>query len=252
MNFNEKLTELRKSRGFSQEELGYKLDVTRQTVSKWELGQTTPEMEKLIELSKLFEISADELLGLETAGTKQEQVVILPRTMRYEYKSKRTFRGLPLVHINVGAGAYKAKGVVAVGVFAKGIVSLGIMSCGVVSLGVLSAGLVAVGTAALALVSIGAIAVGLLAIGGVAVGVLAIGGAALGIYALGGAATAKDIAMGGYANAHIAIGETVKGEFTWAAEKYGDLTAEELRNIKSTILNEYPKIQQWILRIFVK
>ena len=63
MKFNEKLIELRKKQGLSQEELGYKLNVTRQTVSKWELGQTTPEMDKLIELSKLFNISIDELIN---------------------------------------------------------------------------------------------------------------------------------------------------------------------------------------------
>ena len=63
MKFNEKLIELRKKNGFSQEELGAKLNVARQTVSKWELGETTPEMDKLIELSKIFEISIDELTG---------------------------------------------------------------------------------------------------------------------------------------------------------------------------------------------
>ena len=62
MKFNEKLIELRKKEGLSQEELGYKLNVTRQTVSKWELGQTTPEMDKLIEISKIFNISVDELI----------------------------------------------------------------------------------------------------------------------------------------------------------------------------------------------
>ena len=63
MKFNEKLIELRRREGLSQEELGYKLNVTRQTVSKWELGQTTPEMDKLVELSKLFNISIDELIN---------------------------------------------------------------------------------------------------------------------------------------------------------------------------------------------
>ena len=61
MNFGEKLTNLRKQKGLSQEELGFELNVTRQTVSKWELGQTTPEMEKLIEMSKIFGVSLDEL-----------------------------------------------------------------------------------------------------------------------------------------------------------------------------------------------
>lgn len=63
MKFNEKLIDLRKKAGLSQEELGYKLNVTRQTVSKWELAQTTPEMDKLKEISKIFNVSVDELIN---------------------------------------------------------------------------------------------------------------------------------------------------------------------------------------------
>ncbi len=62
MKFNERLLNLRKKNGWSQEELGYKIYVSRQTVSKWESGQTTPELEKLRLLAKLFEISVDELI----------------------------------------------------------------------------------------------------------------------------------------------------------------------------------------------
>ncbi len=62
MEFNNKLYELRKKKGLSQEELAGKLNVSRQTVSKWELGDSTPDMEKLIALSDLFEISLDELV----------------------------------------------------------------------------------------------------------------------------------------------------------------------------------------------
>lgn len=62
MKFNEKLINLRKSAGLSQEELGNKLDVARQTVSKWELGETTPEMDKLVKMSKIFNITLDELV----------------------------------------------------------------------------------------------------------------------------------------------------------------------------------------------
>jgi len=65
MNFGEKLTNLRKQKGLSQEELGYELNVTRQTVSKWELGQTTPEMDKLLEISRIFGTSVDELTNNE-------------------------------------------------------------------------------------------------------------------------------------------------------------------------------------------
>ena len=62
MKFNEKLIKLRKAAGLSQEELGNKLNVARQTVSKWELGETTPEMDKLVKMSEIFNISLDELV----------------------------------------------------------------------------------------------------------------------------------------------------------------------------------------------
>ena len=75
MSFNEKLIELRKKEGLSQEELGYKLNVTRQTVSKWELGQTTPEMDKLTEISKLFNVSVDELIGNSNTILNQNTVI---------------------------------------------------------------------------------------------------------------------------------------------------------------------------------
>lgn len=63
MEFNEKLLNLRKEKGLSQEELGEKLGVTRQTVSKWELGSTSPKLDDLKKLSELFNISIDELTG---------------------------------------------------------------------------------------------------------------------------------------------------------------------------------------------
>lgn len=62
MKFNEKLIMLRKNKNLSQEELGNELGVARQTVSKWELGETTPEMDKLIKMGEIFEISLDELM----------------------------------------------------------------------------------------------------------------------------------------------------------------------------------------------
>ena len=65
MKFNERLLNLRKKNGWSQEELGYKIGVSRQSISKWESGQTTPELEKLKNLAKIFEISVDELINEE-------------------------------------------------------------------------------------------------------------------------------------------------------------------------------------------
>lgn len=80
MSFSEKLIRLRKQHGFSQEELGYKLNVTRQTVSKWELGQTVPEMNKLISLSQIYGISLDELTNEDKLNvdntTKKDDIKI--------------------------------------------------------------------------------------------------------------------------------------------------------------------------------
>ena len=62
MEFNNKLYNLRKQKGLSQEELANRLNVSRQTISKWEVGDSTPDMENLIAISSLFEISLDELV----------------------------------------------------------------------------------------------------------------------------------------------------------------------------------------------
>ena len=61
MNFNEKLQKLRKEKKYSQEELADMLDVTRQSVSKWESGQTYPEMDKLLAICKIFGCTLEEL-----------------------------------------------------------------------------------------------------------------------------------------------------------------------------------------------
>ena len=62
MKFNEKLLELRKRKGLSQEQLGMELQVSRQTVSKWEAGQSYPDFQRLVLLSDYFGMSLDELV----------------------------------------------------------------------------------------------------------------------------------------------------------------------------------------------
>lgn len=62
MEFNNRLYQLRKQKGFSQEELAGRLNVSRQTVSKWEVGDSAPDMEKLIAISDLFDVSLDMLV----------------------------------------------------------------------------------------------------------------------------------------------------------------------------------------------
>lgn len=62
MTFGNRLYDLRKKKGLSQEELGEKINVSRQTVSKYELGEAIPDMEKLVMLSDYFGVSLDELV----------------------------------------------------------------------------------------------------------------------------------------------------------------------------------------------
>ncbi len=232
MTFADKLMELRRSRGWSQEQLGERLGVTRQTVSKWELGETTPEMEKLSAMSDIFGITLDELVKGETADSFKEKqsapenAVAAPKSQRfhYEYKSERSWHGLPLVHINVGFGGCKAKGVLAIGNKACGIFAIGFMACGVVSLGLLSAGIIAMGMLsagifasgmlALGVFAAGGAAAGLIAAGGASAGWLSCGGATAGQYAVGGCAFGNGIAFGGIAKGTIAIGDATNGIVT--------------------------------------
>lgn len=62
MKINEKIYELRKMHHLSQEELADKLNVSRQTVSKWELGESSPDFDKIVPLCEVFNISTEELL----------------------------------------------------------------------------------------------------------------------------------------------------------------------------------------------
>ena len=73
MIFADKLIDLRKKNGWSQEELAEKLNVSRQAVSKWEGAQSVPDMSRIIQLSELFGVSTDYLLkdNLEQAEPVQ-------------------------------------------------------------------------------------------------------------------------------------------------------------------------------------
>lgn len=86
MKFYEKLVILRKKALLSQEVLAEKLDVTRQTVSKWELGQTKPDMDKLNAMSKLFDIDINILTNDEVSldGIKSDDA----RVKKEEEKMK--------------------------------------------------------------------------------------------------------------------------------------------------------------------
>lgn len=90
MEFAEKLIALRKGRELTQEQLAEQLNVSRQSVSKWESGQVIPEAEKLMELSRVFDVSIDYLLkpseldelSVKTQILEQQQEKLLIREQK--------------------------------------------------------------------------------------------------------------------------------------------------------------------------
>ena len=73
MIFADKLILLRKKAGWSQEELADQMNVTRQSVSKWEGAQSVPDLEKMLRLSELFGVSTDYLLKDEIEEAEQDR-----------------------------------------------------------------------------------------------------------------------------------------------------------------------------------
>ena len=65
MTLAEKITLLRRQRGWSQEDLAERMGVSRQSVSKWESAQSIPDINRILELSRIFEVSTDYLLKNE-------------------------------------------------------------------------------------------------------------------------------------------------------------------------------------------
>ena len=76
MNLGERLFELRKAKNLTQDDVAEKLNVSRQTVSKWETDQSTPDFDKIVPLCELFEIGVDELLtGKKPVEEKKQENV---------------------------------------------------------------------------------------------------------------------------------------------------------------------------------
>lgn len=74
MNLGKKIAELRKKNNLSQEELAEKVGVARQTISKWETGDTTPDINQVKIISKIFNISIDELVDNDINNVIVEKV----------------------------------------------------------------------------------------------------------------------------------------------------------------------------------
>ncbi len=76
MNIADRIQYLRKQNGLSQEELADKIGVSRQAVSKWESEQSTPDLDKIIVMSNLFEVTTDYILkGIEPVSTTSKKTI---------------------------------------------------------------------------------------------------------------------------------------------------------------------------------
>ncbi|HJC57874.1 MAG TPA: helix-turn-helix domain-containing protein [Candidatus Eisenbergiella intestinipullorum] len=100
MTIGEKIQKLRKQHGLSQEALAEKVTVTRQTISKWELGQSTPDLDFIVRLSNIFRVSSDYLMREELS--EPEELPGRKRSRRLSEKAKR------IVLITVTAAALTA------------------------------------------------------------------------------------------------------------------------------------------------
>lgn len=100
MEISKKIYELRKLNKMSQEQLAERLNVSRQSVSKWEAGESLPDIDRLPELSRIFHVTTDYLLMSE------ETVMMGQETERNEFEQTEFQKQLKLHRILSGAGIY--------------------------------------------------------------------------------------------------------------------------------------------------
>ena len=255
MEFRTRLFELRRQAGLSQEELANLLGLTRQAVQKWEAGTSRPDMDNLAALADYFKVSLDYLVTGREASPPPAPTIVnnyyhgRPERWHYEYKSKRTLFGLPLVHVNFGRRDHWARGSIAIGNIATGFVALGGVAVGLFTLGGVSIGLLlALGAVSLGAASIGGVALGLLAWGGIALGWLAVGGCAVGVYAAGGVVVAARVAVGGVVSAPLAIGQIADGAKTILVPLEG-LSDQAVMDAHAAITEACPDAPFFVTRI---
>ncbi len=248
MTTGNKINLARKKQNLTQEQLAELMGVTRQSVSRWESDIAYPEMEKIVLLAKTLDVSCDYLLRDDILN---EQPVInnisTSKRFHYEYKSNKQVLGIPLVHINVGSGFYKAKGFISVGMISSGFISVGLLSWGLLSFGLLSLGLISLAVWSLGILSLGAISVGIISIGAISIGVFSIGAFSLGLFSVGGLSIAKYVAVGDETIGMISFGHTsAKGQIFEGLK--GDSINKE--SINSLIDNNIPSFwyifKEWI------
>ena len=85
MEIGNKILELRKRNNLSQEALSELVGVSRQTISKWELGETSPDLKQATALSKIFKVSLDELVNNDIKEMVVEKVSNTEKISRNNY-----------------------------------------------------------------------------------------------------------------------------------------------------------------------
>lgn len=98
MNFSEKLKEIRKSEGLSQEQLAEKIGVSRQAITKWETGKGLPDVENMVIIAEIFKTTLDELLRDSAPKPNRETPVFVSETV-YDIDCEKHF------DINIGNAA---------------------------------------------------------------------------------------------------------------------------------------------------
>lgn len=76
MGINEKLAELRRAKGLTQKELAEALHVSRQAISRWEVGTAVPSLDNLTYLSRLYGVPLDDLVSNENTASEMEEVAL--------------------------------------------------------------------------------------------------------------------------------------------------------------------------------
>lgn len=256
MTTGEKIAFQRKKIGMTQQQFADSLGVSRQAVSRWEGDIAFPETDKLLKMSDMFGCTVDYLLRYNDDGnissgadnqsgennntakssatfqSESGRLIIDISKLHFEYKSKTTLFGVPLVHINIGLFRV-AKGIIAIGPIAVGLLSIGVFGIGLLALSCFALGALAMGAISFGVLAMGGVAVGLIVMGGVAIGAYSFGGCSIGLFAFGGYANGRFVAVGDYAVGDIAFGKTtaIGNKISVTPETYNELRDEAFRKI---------------------
>ena len=112
MKIGNKLNQLRKLSGMTQEQLAEKIDVSRQTISKWESDSTSPDLESIVKISRIFHVSLDDLLTDADTGVtnRNDEQITLEDLMKINLHNRKMtlllIGGLIFVMVSVLNFAY--------------------------------------------------------------------------------------------------------------------------------------------------